>query len=107
MKISGLPRSSFDVKGWFTTVYDAVMACSNTPDEAYAWILDVWEDDTTLASLADCGPRFMSLDSKIRASLTKYVSGEAANKHRELADEIIKATDLAQDRKVPLRGRQI
>ncbi len=67
----------------------------------------MWEDDATFASLADCGPRFISLDSNIRASLTKYVSGDAANKHRELADEITKATDNAQKRKIPLRGRQI
>ena len=107
VEITCLPRSSFDVDSWFTTVYDAVMACSNTPDEAYAWVLDVWQDDATFTSLADSGPRFMSLDSKLRAALTKYITGDVANKHRELADEITKATDRAQHRKIPLRGRQI
>ena len=43
--------------------------------------------------LADAGADFKSLDAKLRAALTKFTVGEAANKHRDLVDEIQARTD--------------
>jgi hypothetical protein len=107
VEVSGLPRSAADLKSWSSAVCDNVMACSAEGDAAYAWILCVEDDDCTFEAMANCERRFIHLDAKLRTALTKYTTGEAANKYRELADEINKAAGVAKKAKVPLRGRQL
>ncbi len=77
------------------------MACSAEGDAAYAWILCVEDDDCTFEKMAICERRFVQLDAKLRTALTKYTTGDAANKYRELADEINKAAGVAKKAEIP------
>jgi hypothetical protein len=69
--------------------------------------LEVSDDDATFESLSRCELRFETLDSKLRTALARYAVGEQGNKHRELANVIVKATDDCKRRKVLIRGRQL
>ena len=51
VEIAAFPQSSANLKPWMAGVEFAVAATSNTP-AAYAWILEVSEDDATFESLS-------------------------------------------------------
>ncbi len=54
-----------------------------------------------------CELRFESLDAKLRTVLLKFTTGEHANKHRELSNVILEATDGCKAREILIRGRQL
>ena len=87
-------------------VESAVSSCSCTLD-AYPWILEVTDDDATFDALSICELRFESLDSKLRTALTRFTVGDQANKHRELSNVIVKATEDCKRRRVLIRRRQL
>ena len=86
-------------RSWKTATREAVRAASNSPDEAFKWILEAYDKDADHASLRDPG-KFLTLDTKLLAALTKVARGELS---REIL--IFKETEATKSRAV--RGRQV
>ena len=84
----------------------ALTSCSSTLD-SYSWVLAPSDDGASFDALRICEVRFESLDSKLRAALTRFTVGDQANKHRELSNVIIKATEECKRRRVMIRGCQL
>ena len=90
------PESS---RSWKTATREAVRAASDSPDEAFKWILEACDKDANHESLRDPG-KFLTLDTKLLAGLTKVARGELS---REIL--IFKETEASKSRAV--RGRQV
>ena len=60
---------------WKTATREAVRAASDSPDEAFKWILEAYDKDASHESLRDPG-KFLTLDTKLLAALTKVARGE-------------------------------
>ena len=86
-------------RSWKTATREAVRAASDSPDEAFKWILEAYDKDADHASLRDPG-KFLTLDTKLLAALTKVARGELS---REIL--IFKETEATKSRAV--RGRQV
>ena len=82
---------------WKTSVREDVRAASDRPDEAWPWIMEVWSDredkKKLLEELGEPG-KFVTLDTKILAALTRSAKGD-------LAQRI-----LTPNKNVPRRERQ-
>jgi hypothetical protein len=107
IEVPPLVRSSADLKAWSQAIYDAVMSASTTPDDAYAWILELTDDSATYETMGRCEVRFLNLDTKLRSAISKQVAGEQASKYRELANVIVEASEKCMKLRVPIRGRQL
>jgi hypothetical protein len=86
-------------RSWKNATREAVRAASDRPDEAFAWIMEVYAKDCKLESLRDTG-KFLTLDTKLLASLTKISKGEL---QRQILN--YKESEALQSRAV--RGRQV
>ena len=86
-------------RGWKISTREAVRAASDRPDEAFDWILAVYDRHAGHSSLRDLG-KFVTLDTKLLAALTKVAKGELA---RQILN--FKETEAAERRAV--RGRQV
>ncbi len=69
------------------------MSASTSPDDAYAWILELTDDSATYKTMGRCEARFLNLDTKLRSAISKQVAGEQANRFRELANVIVEASE--------------
>ncbi|OLP98785.1 hypothetical protein AK812_SmicGene18734 [Symbiodinium microadriaticum] len=86
-------------RSWRTSVREILRAASDRPDEAFAWVQEVYKKGTTMESLYETG-KFVTLDTKLLAALGKVQKGEV---HRQVLN--YKETEAAADR--PVRGRQV
>ena len=86
-------------RSWKTATREAVRAASDSPDEAFKWILEAYDKDANHESLRNPG-KFLTLDTKLLATLTKVARGELP---REIL--IFKETEAFKFRAV--RGRQV
>ena len=84
---------------WKIATRQAVRAASDRPDEAFDWILAVYDRHAGHSSLRDPG-KFVTLDTKLLAALTKVAKGELA---RQILN--FKETEAGERRAV--RGRQV
>ena len=86
-------------RAWKTATREAVRAASDRPDEAFSWILEVYAKDADHDKLREPG-KFLTLDTKILAALTKVAKGE-------LSRQVLtfKETEAVHGRAV--RGRQV
>ena len=86
-------------RSWKTATREAVRAASDSPDEAFKWVLEAYDKDANHTSLRDPG-KFLTLDTKLLAALTKVARGELS---REIL--IFKETEATKSRAA--RGRQV
>ena len=86
-------------RSWKTAAREAIRAASDQPDSAFAWILEVYKKDASHEKLRDPG-KFLTLDTKLLASLSKVAKGELA---RQILN--FKEVEAGQERAV--RGRQV
>ena len=109
MKVASLPRNAAEYHAWFDGVVDAVTAAATAPDPAFAWIMQVEVEGTTFDDLYQVTSMTESLDTRLRAGITKHLTGPDAEKSRELVtclrmkrDELRRASPPRQ-----VRGRQL
>ena len=86
-------------RSWKIATREAVRAASDRPDEEFDWILAVYDRHAGHSSLRDPG-KFVTLDTKLLAALTKVAKGELA---RQILN--FKETEAGERRAV--RGRQV
>ena len=88
---------------WKTSVREDVRAASDRPDEAWPWIMEVWSDredkKKLLEELGEPG-KFVTLDTKILAALTRSAKGD-------LAQRILTAKEECAKEGKAMRGRQV
>ena len=56
-------------RNWRIRVREAIVAASDSPDKAHAWIAKVWEKDADEKGLRD-SEGFSTLDAKIMSAIT-------------------------------------
>ena len=98
IKLPDFPNPE-NYRSWKIATREAVRAASDRPDEAFDWILAVDDRHAGHSSLRDPG-KFVTLDTKLPAALTKVAKGELA---RQLLN--FKETEAGERRAV--RGRQV
>ena len=86
-------------RNWRIRVRDAVSAASPTPDEAFAWVGQVWTEGQKVESLKDSG-KFITLDAKLLSGLTNSAEGD-------LARQIDTFKEVQAKSGVPAKGRQV
>jgi hypothetical protein len=59
---------------WRAMVRDAIMAASGRGDELLPWVLEIQKADTTIDMLADPGPKYRSLDQKLKEAVNKIAT---------------------------------
>ena len=64
-------------RSWKTATREAIRAASDQPDEAFKWVLEVYDKDADHKTLREPG-KFLTLDTKLLAALTKIAKGELA-----------------------------
>ena len=72
MKIASLPRNAAEFQAWFDGVVASVTAAPTAPDPALAWIMQVEVEGTTFDDLYHVTSMTESLDTKLRAGITKH-----------------------------------
>ncbi|OLP94911.1 hypothetical protein AK812_SmicGene23039 [Symbiodinium microadriaticum] len=86
-------------RNWRIRVREAIVAASDSPDKAHAWIAKVWEKDADEKALRD-SEGFSTLDAKIMSALTNILEGDFG---RQV--DTFKETEAHSGRMV--RGRQL
>ena len=86
-------------RSWKISTREALRAARNRPDEAFDWIPAVYDRHAGHGSLRDPG-KFVTLDTKLLAALTKVAKGELG---RQILN--FKETEAGERRAV--RGRQV
>ena len=86
-------------RNWRIRVREAIVAASDSPDKAHAWIAKVWEKDADEKALRD-SEGFSTLDAKIMSALTNILEGDFG---RQV--DTFKETEAHAGRMV--RGRQL
>ena len=70
-------------RNWKNPVRDEVKSCSDRPDEAWAWLSDVYDQSCTRqdleAKLQDPG-KVLTLNMKLSAALTRSAGGDLATR---------------------------
>ena len=90
-------------RSWRTAVREEIRAASDRPDEAWTWLLKVYEErEDKRNHMAELGipADFVTLDTKILAQLSKVARGE-------LARQILTFKDVEAQNKRVVRGRQV
>ena len=86
-------------RSWKTATREAIRAASDRPDDAFEWILEVYDKEASHEKLREPG-KFVTLDTKLLAALSKVAKGDLG---RHILN--FKETEAAQTRSV--RGRQV
>ena len=90
-------------RSWRTAVREEIRAASDRPDDAWNWLLKVYEEredkKNHMSELGVPGD-FVTLDTKILASLSKVAKGE-------LARQVLTFKDTEAQSKRVVRGRQV
>ena len=88
---------------WRKHVRDEVKSCSDKPDEAWIWLNEVFDNKTPREKLEeklqDPG-KFITLDTKLSAALTRPAKGDLATKIHNFKDEKSK-------KGIQVRGRRV
>ena len=75
IKITNYPNT-VNFRAWQSAVRLEVVSASGLGEVAFDWIGEVELPDTTFGSLANSGPKFVSLDNKLATALIKAAHGE-------------------------------
>ena len=86
-------------RSWKAATREAIRAASDQPDDAFLWLLEAYDKDITHDKLRDPG-KFLTLDTKLLAALTKVAKGE-------LARQILNFKESEAANKRAVRGRQV
>ena len=86
-------------RSWKTAAREAIRAASDQPDAAFTWVLEAYKKDVSHEKLRDPG-KFLTLDTKLLASLSKVAKGE-------LARQILNFKEVEAGFERAVRGRQI
>ena len=86
-------------RSWKTAAREAIRAASDQPDAAFTWVLEAYKKDASHEKLRDPG-KFLTLDTKLLASLSKVAKGE-------LARQILNFKEVEAGFERAVRGRQI
>ena len=86
-------------RSWKTATRESIRAASDKPDEAFKWILEVYDKGASHEALRD-PQKFLTLDTKLLAALTKVAKGE-------LARQILNFKEVEAGKGRAVRGRQI
>ena len=86
-------------RSWKIATREAVRAASDRPDEAFDWILAVYDRHAGRSSLRDPG-KFVTLDTKLLAALAKVAKGE-------LARQVLNFKEIEAGERRAVRGRQV
>ena len=75
IKLPEFPKTE-TYRSWKAATREAIGAASDQPDEAFKWVLEVYDKDADHKTLREPG-KFLTLDTKL-AALTKIAKGELA-----------------------------
>ena len=102
IKLNNMPAPE-SYRNWKNHVRDEVKSCSDRPDEAWAWLNDVYDQTCTRqeleAKLQDPG-KFLTLDTKLSAALTRSAGGD-------LATRILNYKEQQSRKGIQVRGRYV
>ena len=82
IKLNNMPAPE-SYRNWKNHVRDEVKSCSDRPDEAWAWLNDVYDQSCTRKELEDKlqdPGKFLTLDTKLSAALTRSAGGDLATR---------------------------
>ena len=86
-------------RSWKTATREAIRAASDQPDEAFKWVLEVYDKDADHQKLREPG-KFLTLDTKLLAALTKIAKGE-------LSRQVLNFKETEANAGRAVRGRQV
>ena len=92
-KFPTFPSHASGFQAWLDAVLDIIVACARDGDAAFAWIAPLLREGITFEQLAIIAAEFKSLDSKIRAGVSKHLVGAEAEKHKDLVSVLCKRRD--------------
>ena len=102
IKLNNMPAPE-SYRNWKNHVRDEVKSCSDRPDEAWAWLNDVYDQTCTRqeleAKLQDPG-KFLTLDTKLSAALARSAGGD-------LATRILNYKEQQSRKGIQVRGRYV
>ena len=102
IKLNDMPAPEA-YRHWRNHVRDEVKSCSDKPDEAWIWLNEVFDNKNSRnkleEKLQDPG-KFITLDTKLSAALTRSAKGDPATKIHNFKDEKSK-------NRIQVRGRSV
>ena len=102
IKLNDMPAPE-TYRQWRNHVRDEVKSCSDKPDEAWSWLNEVFDTKTPRVELEkklqEPG-KFITLDTKLSAALTRSAKGDLATKIHNFKDENSK-------KGIQVRGRRV
>ena len=102
IKLNNMPAPE-SYRNWKNHVRDEVKSCSDRPDEAWAWLNEVYDQSISREELEkrlqDPG-KFLTLDTKLSAALTRSAGGD-------LATRILNYKENQSRKGVQVRGRYV
>ena len=102
IKLNNMPAPE-SYRNWKNHVRDEVKSCSDRPDEAWAWLNDVYDQSCTRQELEDKlqdPGKFLTLDTKLSAALTRSAGGD-------LATRILNYKEQQSRKGIQVRGRYV
>ena len=104
IKLNDMPAPEA-YRHWRNHVRDEVKSCSDKPDEAWIWLNEVFDNKTPRDQLEEKlqePGKFITLDTKLSAALTRSAKGDLATKIHNFKDEKSKKGIQARGRRVLL-----
>ena len=102
IKLNNMPAPE-SYRNWKNHVRDEVKSFSDCPDEAWAWLNEVYDQSCTRdkleEKLQDPG-KFLTLDTKLSAALTRLAGGD-------LATRILNYKEQQSRKGIQVRGRYV
>ena len=102
IKLNNMPAPE-SYRNWKNHVRDEVKSCSDRPDEAWAWLNEVYDQSISREALEkrlqDPG-KFLTLDTKLSAALTRSAGGD-------LATRILNYKENQSRKGIQVRGRYV
>ena len=102
IKLNDMPAPEA-YRHWRNHVRDEVKSCSDKPDEAWIWLNEVFDNKTPRDQLEEKlqePGKFITLDTKLSAALTRLAKGDLATKIHNFKDEKSK-------KGIQVRGRRV
>ena len=102
IKLNDMPAPEA-YRHWRNHVRDEVKSCSDKPDEAWLWLNEVFDNKTPREKLEEKlqePGKFITLDTKLSAALTRSAKGDLATKIHNFKDEKSK-------KGIQVRGRRV
>ena len=102
IKLNNMPAPE-SYRNWKNHVRDEVKSCSDRPDEAWAWLNDVYDQSCTRQELEDKlqdPGKFLTLDAKLSSALTRSAGGD-------LATRILSYKEQQSRKSIQVRGRYV